>query len=450
MIFELERLVQLCDGVAVLSLIAYFLTRTRYASVFISKTLSPFSVLFMALIGGLFYLYGVLTGVQICPYDISIQMLGPVIAGLVAGTISGLLAGLLGILLHVAIGEPIEPFICTMTFLSGIIGGLFWYLNKDAIIRMSHAFFLGVLVAAVQFVVGKNGINPDILLPGEVIEGTIDIFLPTIAGLCIFVFIINNLRLEEESNRKSFQIEGELEAARQIQLGSLPEQNQEWNHVSLSASLLPASYIGGDLYDYLELDDETLYFALGDVSGKGVPAALLMSSTRMILRSKIRETRDPCALVREVNRSFLEDGDSRQFITLIVGVMNPQTGDVCYCNAGHPPPYLITSTGTIELESDGNLPAGVMEDEVFSPHTVRLENGDMLVLVSDGVTEAEKGEELYGSERIVHALSKHSPQTPREVVDLLNHEVKAWTGDNPQSDDCTILALGYSRDNHPE
>ena len=96
MVFELERLVQLCDGVAVLSLIAYFLTRTRYSTVFVSKTLSPFSVLFMALIGGLFYLYGVLTGVQIGPYDISIQMLGPVIAGLVAGTISGLLAGLLG------------------------------------------------------------------------------------------------------------------------------------------------------------------------------------------------------------------------------------------------------------------------------------------------------------------------------------------------------------------
>jgi len=443
MIFELERLVQLCDGVAVLSLIAYFLTRTRYSSVFVSKTFSPFSALFMALIGGFFYLYGMMTGVQIGPYDISIQMLGPVIAGLVAGTISGLLAGSLGILLHIELGEPIGPFTLIITFLSGIMGGLFWYLHKDAIIRMSHAFLLGFLVASVQFIIGKDGINQDILLPGEVIEGTIDIFLPTILGLCIFVFIINNLRLEEENNRKSFQIEGELTAARQIQIGSLPEQNQEWDHVSLSASLLPASYIGGDLYDYLKLDDEDLYFALGDVSGKGVPAALLMSSTRMILRSKIRETRDPCTLVREINRSFLEDGDSRQFITLIVGIVHLQTGEVCYCNAGHPPPYLITRSATIELESDGNLPAGVLEDEQYIPHFVSLKQGDLLVLVSDGVTEAERGEELYGSERVVRILSEQSPKTPLEVVDLLNHEVKTWTGDNPQSDDCTILALRY-------
>lgn len=138
---------------------------------------------------------------------------------------------------------------------------------------MSHAFLLGFLVASVQFIIGKDGINQDILLPGEVIEGTIDIFLPTILGLCIFVFIINNLRLEEENNRKSFQIEGSLYSSPSDPDRLSPEQNQEWDHVSLSASLLPASYIGGDLYDYLKLDDEDLYFALGDVSGKGVPAA---------------------------------------------------------------------------------------------------------------------------------------------------------------------------------
>ncbi len=449
MVFELERLVQLCDGVAVLSLIGYFLTRSRYASVFMSKTISPFSVLFMGLIGGVFYLYGILTGVQIGPYSISIQMLGPVMAGLIAGPFGGILAGILGILLNFAIGESIGIFTCVVTFLVGIVGGLFWYLHKDAIIRMPHAFALGFLVAAVQFLIDKNGVKSDVLLPGEVIEGTIDIFLPTIAGLCIFVFIINNLRLEAEKNKKTFRMEGELEAARQIQMGCLPEPDRIWDCVSLSASLTPASYIGGDLYDYLRLDDETLYFALGDVSGKGVPAALLMSSTRMILRSKIHTTRDPCSLIREINRSFLEDGDNKQFITLIVGIMNPQTGDVSYCNAGHPPPFLISKSGVSMLESDGNLPAGVMEDELFVPHTITLEKGDILVLVSDGVTEAENGEELYGSERIVRALSEKSPKKPCEVIQLLNHEVKAWTGDNPQSDDCTILALGYFSDQLP-
>ncbi len=450
MVFELERLVQLCDGVAVLSLIGYFLTRSRYASVFMSKTISPFSVLFMGLIGGLFYLYGILTSVQIGPYNISIQMLGPVMAGLIAGPFGGILAGMLGILLNLAIGESIGIFTCIVTFLVGIVGGLFWYLHKDTIIRMSHAFALGFLVAAVQFFIDKNGVNPDVLLPGEVIEGTIDLFLPTIAGLCIFVFIINNLRLEAEKNKKTFRMEGELEAARQIQMGCLPEPNRIWDQVSLSASLTPASYIGGDLYDYLSLDDETLYFALGDVSGKGVPAALLMSSTRMILRSKIHTTHDPCSLIREVNRSFLEDGDSKQFITLIVGILNPQTGDVRYCNAGHPPPFLISKSGVSMLESDGNLPAGVMEDEPYIPHTVRLEDGDILIIVSDGVTEAEKDGKLFGTENVIRALSEHIPKTPQDVVSLLNHEVRTWSGEGFLSDDCTILAIGYYPNQYKE
>lgn len=443
MVFELARLAQLCDGVAVISLIAYVLTRTRYASVFITKSHSSFSILFMAVIGGFFYLYGVLTGVDIGPYFISIQVIGPVIAGLVAGVASGFFAGIIGIVLEYAVGYPIEPSGCAEALLSGIVGGVFMMWNKNGHIRISHAAILGCLVAGIQFVIGDKGVNPDILKPGEVVEGVLDLFLPAIIGLCVFAFIVNNLRTEAENSRKSYQMEGELLAATKIQMDSLPENKQEWETVSLAASLIPASYVGGDLYDYLRLDSGSIYFALGDVSGKGVPASLLMSSTRMILRSKLRETSEPCALVSEVNRSFLEDGDGRQFITLIVGIIRPDTGEVCYCNAGHPPPFLITKEGSSVLESEGNLPAGVGEDENFVSHRITLSQGDILTLVSDGVTEAERCEELYGTERVTQALSHNTCTRPDDVVSLLNSEVKNWTGDNPMSDDCTILAIGY-------
>lgn len=444
MVFELERLVELCDGVAVISLIAYFLTRSRYAGVFLSKSFSPFSVLFMALIGGFFYAYGILTGVEIGPYFISIQILGPVIAGLIAGIPGGFLAGCLGLLIQVAIGHPVEPSGCLVTLLCGVIGGVFRLLNKNELIRIPHVCILGFIIGFLQFGIGDNGIRADILDPGEMIEGILDIFLPTIAGLVIFVFIVNNLRIEAENTRKSYQIEGELQAARQIQLGSLPQKTHEQNTLKLSASLIPASYVGGDLYDYLELDDNSLYFALGDVSGKGVPAALLMSSTRMLLRSKIRETRDPCALVSEVNRSFLEDGDCKQFITLIVGIIRPN-GVVTYCNAGHPAPFHISQSGAgaYQEESDGNLPAGVLEEEKFMCHMISLNPGDILMVVSDGVTEAEHGEEFFGVERTIEVLNQITFKGPDEIVSLLNTEVKAWTGDQPMSDDCTILAIGY-------
>ncbi|NLV28358.1 MAG: SpoIIE family protein phosphatase [Methanomicrobiales archaeon] len=443
MVFELERLVDLCDGVAVLCLIAYFLTRTRYASVFVTRNFSPFSVLFMTLIGGIFYLYGILTGVEIGPYFISIQVLGPVIAGLISGIAGGFLAGVLGMLLQTATGNPIEPAACLITLLSGIIGGIFWQINRNNIVRIPHVFFLGCLIGIIQFSIGETGIRPEILEPGEILEGILDIFLPTIAGLVIFVFIINNLRTEAENTRRSYKIEGELQAARQIQLDSLPGQTFTWKSLNLAASLIPVSYIGGDLYDYRKLEDGSLYFALGDVSGKGVPAALLMSSTRMILRSRLRETKNPCALVSEVNRSFLEDGDNKQFLTLITGHICPDTGEVTFCNAGHPPPFIISRSGTYGLEPDGNLPAGIMEDEEYISRKLTLKPGDILTIVSDGVTEAERGEELYGFEQVVQRLNEKPFFKPEDVVKFLNKEVRQWTGDNPQSDDCTILAIGY-------
>lgn len=443
MVFEFVSLVQLCDSVAVISLLAYLLTRTKYSSVFVLQKNTLFSILFMSLTGALLYLYGVITGIEIGPYLISIQMVGPVIAGIIAGPASGLIAGMAGIILQIMFGYSIPPVESLIVLISGLIGGGYWYFNKGKEFQLTHIFILAILIGFIQFFAGIRGVKPDILDQGEVLEAILDLFIPTIVALCIFVFIINNLIKEDENNRKTLHIEGELFAAREIQLGALPAQRKEWEKVSIAASLEPASFVGGDLYDYQELDDGSIYFALGDVSGKGVPAALLMSSTRMVLRSKLREVRDPCLLIQEINRSFLEDGDCKQFITLIVGFLSPQTGEVRYCNAGHPPPCVIHTTGCTEHNSDGNLPAGVMEDETYIPHHFTMNPGEILLLVSDGVTEAEHDEELFGSERILEIIRKKDPCNPDELVNVLHTAVKDWTGDNPLSDDCTILAIGY-------
>lgn len=441
MSLELSNLVQLGDSVAVICLIAYLLTRTKYATIFIINKQTLFSILFMSIVGGLFYLYGALTSVEIGPYHISLQVIGPAIAGLIAGSFCGLFAGLIGTLLALIAGYPVPPVMIFVALLSGILGGLFQYLNKGRRMSVLHAGILGCLIAGIQFI--AVGDVSEILDPEEIIEGIIDLLIPTILCLSLFVFIINNLKTEADTSRRSYQMEGELLAAKTIQMESLPDPNHTWQQVSLAASLIPASYVGGDLYDYLELDDGSIYFALGDVSGKGVPAALLMSSTRMVLRSAVRNIRDPCALISEINRSFLEDGDSKQFITLIVGIIAPDSGEVRYCNAGHPAPFLISPDGIRQLSSDGNLPAGVMEDEIFSSHNITMKSGEMLILISDGVTEAERKDEFFGERRVIETLSKHPMPDPDAVVARLNQEVKTWTGDNPMSDDCTILVVGY-------
>lgn len=440
---ELIRLVQLLDAVAVICLLAYLFTRTRYAVYFIEKTITVRSIFIFSCVGGLLYLYGIFTGFEIGEFFISIQILGPVIAGILAGPLSGVLAGCIGLASQYFLGFGYyEPEIMVV-LISGLIGGVFWYVSKGRVIKIVHVFCLGCIIGVIQVIGGIRGIHPDLLVGTELLEAGVDLFLPTIAGLCLFMFIINNLKLDEEKKRKAFEIEGQLRAARKIQMDSLPPHRWEGPSYSLAASLIPASYVGGDLYDYLELDDDTLYFALGDVSGKGVPAALVMSSTRMVLRSKVRDIRDPCALVQEVNRSLIEDGDNEQFITLIIGILNLKTGLVQYCNAGHPPPVLIRPTEILVHESGQNLPAGVLKEEIYNIYEIRMRPGDVLVMISDGVTEAEHQSEWYGQERFEELLDRERPVTPESVNSLLIHEVREWTGNNPLSDDCTVLAIGY-------
>lgn len=448
---ELIRLVQLLDAVAVICLLAYLFTRTRYAVYFIEKTVTVRSILIFSFVGGLLYLYGIFTGFEIGQFFISIQILGPVIAGIVAGPVSGVLAGCIGLALQYLVGYGYYESEILVVLISGFVGGVFWYITKGRLIKIIHVFFLGSLIGLIQLIGGIRGVHPDLLDSRELLEAGVDLFLPTIAGLCLFMFIINNLKLDEEKKRKAFEIEGQLRAARKIQMDSLPPHRWEGPSYSLAASLIPASYVGGDLYDYLELDDDTLYFALGDVSGKGVPAALVMSSTRMVLRSKVREVRDPCALVQEVNRSLIEDGDNEQFITLIVGILNLKTGVVRLCNAGHPPPVLIRSTEIIVKQSGQNLPAGVLKEEIYNSYEIAMGQGEVLVMISDGVTEAEHQGEWYGQERFEEVLDRERPDLPEDVISLLIHEVREWTGNNPLSDDCTVLAIGYrSEENERE
>jgi len=443
MVFELSRLVELCDNVAVICLLAYLLTRTKYAKIFVEKKISAFSILFMSVIGGLLYIYGVFTGVAIGPYYISIQVIGPVIAGIISGPFAGLFAALIGISLQNITGYEIEQGELLVTVISGIIGGLFRYLKKQEYIKVRYIFLLGCIIGFMQFFAGVRGIQPNILDKGEVLEGALDLFVPVITGLCIFVFIINNLRTEEEINRKTLHLEGELQAARKIQLGSLPAPEHEWERVSVAASLIPASYIGGDLYDYLALKDGSIYFAIGDVSGKGVPAALLMSSTRSLLRVIIRDNNDPSKIIKEINRSFIEDGDTDQFITLIVGFIYPKSGEVRYCNAGHPPPFLLKKNECQILETESNLPAGVMPDEEFILHNITLNPGEDLILVSDGVTEAESNEEFYGKERVSKMLEQSDMKYPEEIISGMMADILSFTCNKQLTDDCTILAIGY-------
>ncbi len=241
------------------------------------------------------------------------------------------------------------------------------------------------------------------------------------------------------------RIESELEIATKIQMGMLPTifpPNPNLPDVDLYASLIPAKEVGGDLYDFFS-DGDTLYFTVGDASGKGVPASLLMAVTSSLFRSVALHLKDPAKVLTSMNNAIAEKNDANMFITLFVGALNVRTGELLYSSAGHNAPVLVRDRKATFIETIPNLPLGVMPDIEFAAHSMSITPEDLLFLYSDGLTEAENSElELYSDARLLDELDgTYSIVMSREVLSRVMHSVHDFVKDNEQSDDLTMLAI---------
>ena len=219
------------------------------------------------------------------------------------------------------------------------------------------------------------------------------------------------------------RIESELSIAREIQMGMIPKifpPYPDRNDVDLHAILHPAKEVGGDLYDFY-INDNRLYFVIGDVSGKGIPASLFMAITRSLFRTLSQQAVSPARIVTEMNNSISDNNESNMFVTLIVGILDLQTGILKLSNAGHNPPFIIYPDGEVSLlEFKTYLFAGVMEDVVYSDEEITLKEGSKLFLYTDGVTEAEDiDKQLYGEEKLLEVLSQNTSSDVRSTVDAV-------------------------------
>ena len=205
----------------------------------------------------------------------------------------------------------------------------------------------------------------------------------------------------------------------------------------------PAKEIGGDLYDFFVRHDK-LFFCAGDVSGKGVPAALVMAMTHSLLRNVTAHEENPAAIVSEMNRALAEQNTENMFLTLFLGVLDCKTGVLNYCNAGHNPPVIMVGGEWKKVDCFANLPLGIEEDFPFKQQTTQMMCGDMLFLYTDGLTEAENGShEQYGEQRMLQSLSATTASRPREIVEYMQASAEAFVNGAQQSDDLTMLAIRY-------
>lgn len=254
--------------------------------------------------------------------------------------------------------------------------------------------------------------------------------------------------LQETTSRKE-RIESELRIASEIQMGMIPKifpPFPERDDVDLYAVLRPAKEVGGDLYDFF-IDRNKLYFAIGDVSGKGVPASLFMAVTRSLFRSVATLYEDPGQIVLSMNNSVSETNDANMFVTLFIGILDLSTGELSYCNAGHNPPVLIPEKGEPRFMSvKPNIPVGLFEGFCFQSETMTLSRDTTLFLYTDGLTEAENWKkELYHESRLLRQLSECASHSPRLLTDALIESVNRHVDGAEQSDDLTILAIHYNK-----
>ena len=237
-------------------------------------------------------------------------------------------------------------------------------------------------------------------------------------------------------------LEEEVATAQQIQRQLLPDEPPTVQGWELSASNEPSRHVGGDYHDFLPLGDDGLGIAIGDVSGKGVPAALLMSNLQASLRVRALDGIAPESVVEDVNRQICRNTGPESFISFFLARLSTSEGSLQFTNAGHNAPVLVRRDGRVELLEEGGLLLGVFPEATYEQGTAALDPGDSLVLYTDGVTEASNpAGDLFSEERLVEALVRHRGLSATSLHEQVMDEVRVFQEGRPNDDDLTMIVL---------
>jgi len=259
-------------------------------------------------------------------------------------------------------------------------------------------------------------------------------------------------RLRDEVQAHLARMEEELESARQLQMSMVPTtfpQATAQRPIEIFAMMEPAREVGGDLYDFYDIDDRTLCFFIGDVSGKGVASALFMARTKNVIRlvSQLLRGADgtgptPADIVAAVNRELCQDNVGMMFVTLFFGMLDPQTGDLRFTNAGHNPPYHLNGNGPTPVTACKGHPLGVRNNSAYETGRLTLALGEEIYLYTDGVTEAaNRKDEFFTEERLAAVLRNVAGHPIGAIIKAVADAVRAFADGAPQSDDITALAI---------
>jgi sigma-B regulation protein RsbU (phosphoserine phosphatase) len=446
----------------VLIVVAYLLIRSGGKFSFTRRPANWREFLLLSGVFGGFSLYAAFNSIRAFDAVVSLRHTGALVGGLVAGPWVGMTAGLIGAVDRYLQGGPSMVSAVLAVVLAGFFAGLYvGYVKKGRIPGIWEAVLFVVLYELFAGLL-TLGLVSDWELALRIER---NVRLPLVIGNAVavglFIACIQIFVREKEILKTKNQIEGELNAARSIQMSMVPNLFPTFPHskeFELHALMRPAKEVGGDLYNFLPLGNgQRFCFMVGDVSGKGVPASLFMAVAKTLLESEARasEGLDCSAIMARANDGLCRGNDQSMFVTVLLGVLDIRTGVIDYCSAGHMPPFLLRRDGNItHLHCDAGVALGVMEDMSFQHQQITLAPGDTLVLYTDGVSEAfSPAGAPFGDDGLARALAvmtaADAVRRPPDVTQGIMAAVDRFAAEEPQADDITLLALKYHGASEP-
>jgi len=441
----------LLQAVCVIAVAALLFSRSRYFTDVLEGLTTWKSRLVLIIFFGALSIYGSIIGINTSGVIINVRDLGPMVGGLACGPLVGLGSGLIGAVFRFSEGG-FTALACSINVtLAGLLGGLI-YLKKGRFPTVAFSVIFAVLFEILHMVLTLAFSRPIDLAFAAVKQAVGPMVVADGVGMLVFAFIITNVIAERETKRErdGYQLElqkkqAELTVAADIQKSFLPEKIPTVDGFDIAATNIPAREVGGDFYDFIQQDDN-LQFLIADVSGKGVPAALFMALSRIIMRACQSPNEGAGERLRCANNMIVSNSGSAtsgMFVTLFFAKLCEKDASLVYSNAGHNPPLVFrASTSSIEaLEVTGPV-LGMMEEMEYEQRTISLESGDILLLYTDGIVEAMNGkEELFGLQRLRSSLASTKRLSAQGIQDSILRDLKQFTEGAEQSDDITAMVI---------
>jgi len=450
-----ESLLTLFQMICVIMIFAYLFTRSRYFIEVFEHRATLSTKIILILFFGLISVYGSISKISLYGAVLNVHDLGPIIAGLVCGPFVGLGAGIIGGAFRLTQGGPYMYAAALATIVAGLLGGLIYIAYKKEFITtrkaVLYAFLIEIIVSVMQIAMATPA--------AQVVNVALFVALPMIiiVSVAVFIFskIIHNIlterrilaekeKLESEMARKN----AELQIAAEIQKNFLPETLPRTEGFDIAAKSIMAKEVGGDFFDVIPLEvmpinSSRTGIMIADVSGKGVPAALFMALSRIVVRVTATWFKKPSEVISFANPIIANNSKTGMFVTLFYGIIDKDAGTLTYVNAGHNPPIVLRQkTGEIEELALTGMAVGAMDDAEYTQEEIPLAVGDILVLYTDGITEAQnEKEEMFDVPRLIETIRNNRSSSSQVIADEIIRSVFSFSDTQPQFDDITLMVV---------